>query len=119
MLLVVLLKLRKKYEEMGSLDKTDEYLREAKCVAENLNLDDVSTIVELLKEADKDLSKQVPPLVKLGEWYLDKAKTTNNANDFTKADARKEIVFGLGKRQKIQFFELSRLPQRVPNFSKL
>ena len=32
---------------------------------------------------------------------------------------RKEIVFGLGKRQKIQFFELSRLPQRVPNFSKL
>ena len=24
---------------------------------------------------------------------------------------RKEIVFGLGKRQKIQFFELSRLPQ--------
>ena len=35
--------------------------------------------------------------------------------------SRKEIVFGLGlgKRQKIQFFELSRLPQRVPNFSKL
>ena len=87
MLLVVLLKLRKKYEEMGSLDKSDEYLREAKCVAENLFLDDVSTIVESLKEADKDLSKQVVPLVKLGEWYLDKAKTTINANDFTKADA--------------------------------
>ena len=35
--------------------------------------------------------------------------------------SRKEIVFGLGlgKRQKNQFFELSRLPQRVPNFSKL
>ena len=87
MLLVVLLKLRRKYEEMGSLDKSDEYLREAKCVAENLFLDDVSTIVESLKEADKDLSKQVAPLVKLGEWYLDKAKTTTNANDFTKANA--------------------------------
>ena len=87
MLLVVLLKLRKKYEEMGSLNKSDEYLREAKCVAEELYLDDVSTIVEPLKEADKDLSKQVPPLVKLGEWYLDKGKTTINANDFTKANA--------------------------------
>ena len=87
MLLVVLLKLRKKYEEMGSLDKSDEYLREAKCVAENLYLDDVSPIIESLKEADKDLTKQVPPLVKLGEWYLDKAKTNINPNDFTKANA--------------------------------
>ena len=87
MLLVVLLKLRKKYEEMGSFDKSDEYLREAKWVAENLNQDDASTIVEPLKEAGKDLSKQVSPLVKLGEWYLDKAKTNINANDFTKADA--------------------------------
>ena len=33
--------------------------------------------------------------------------------------SRKEIVFELGKRQKIQFFELSRLPQREPNFSGL
>ena len=33
--------------------------------------------------------------------------------------SRKEIVFGLGKRQKIQFFKLWRSPQRVPNFSKL
>ena len=87
MLLVVLLKLRRKYEEMGSLDKSNEYLRAAKCVAEELYLDDVSSIVESLKEADKDLTKQVPPLVKLGEWYLDKAKTTINANDFTKANA--------------------------------
>ena len=86
-LLVVLLKLKKKYEEMGSFDKSDKYLREAECVAENIYLDDVSTIVETLKKADKDLSKQVPALVKLGEWYLDKAKTTVNANDFTKADA--------------------------------
>ena len=38
MLLVVLLKLRKKYEEMGSLDKSDEYLRKAKNVAEELYL---------------------------------------------------------------------------------
>ena len=72
---------------MGSLDKSDEYLREAKCVAQNLNQDDVSTIVKSLKEAGKDLSKQVAPLVKLGEWYLDKAKKNINANDFTKADA--------------------------------
>ena len=76
-----------KQEEMGSLDKFDEHLQEGKCVAENLNLDDVTTIVESLKEAGKDLSKQVPPLVKLGEWYLNKAKTTINANDFTKANA--------------------------------
>lgn len=65
MLLVVLLKLRKKYEEMGSLDRSDEYLREAKYVAKKLYLDDVSPIVQSLKEADKDPSKQVPPLVKL------------------------------------------------------
>ena len=82
MLLVVLLKLRKKYKEMGSFDKS-----EAKCVAENLDQYDVSTIVNSLKEAGKDLLKQVPPLVKLGEWYLSKAKTTINANDFTKANA--------------------------------
>ena len=31
----------------------------------------------------------------------------------------KEIGLGLGKRQKIQFFELSHLPQRAPNFLKL
>ena len=88
MLLVVLLKLKKKYEDLGSLDKSYQYFREAKCVVENIYLEDVSTIVETLKEADKDLSKQVPALVKLGEWYLNKAKTiTVNANDFTKADA--------------------------------
>ena len=85
MWLVVALKLRKKYEEMGWNSK--KYLREAEYIAENIYLDDVSTIVETLKEAGKDLSKQVPALVKLGEWYLDKAKITMNANDFTKADA--------------------------------
>ena len=87
MLLVVLLKLRKKYEEIGFLDRSDEYLREAKYVAKKLYLDDVSPIVESLMEADKDPSKQVPPLFKLSDWYLDKAKTTINANDFTKANA--------------------------------
>ena len=35
---------------MGSLDKSDECLREAKWVTENLNQDDASTIVEPLKE---------------------------------------------------------------------
>ena len=85
MWLVVALKLREKYEEMGW--NSNEYLREAQYIAENIHLDNVSTIVETLKEAGEDLSKQVPALVKLGEWYLDKAKTTTNANDFTKADA--------------------------------
>ena len=84
MWLVVALKLRKKYEEMGW--KTSEHLREAEYIAENIHPDDVSTIVATLKEAGKDLLKQVPALVKLGEWYLNKAKTTMNANDFTKAD---------------------------------
>ena len=42
---------------MGSLDKSDEYLREAKWVAEELYLDDVSTIIDTLKEADKDRTK--------------------------------------------------------------
>ena len=35
--------------------------------------DDASTVVKSLKEAEKDLTKQVPPLVKLGECYLDEA----------------------------------------------
>ena len=70
---------------MGSLNKSDEYLREAKWVIKNVFY--VSTIVKPLKEAGKDLSKQVSPLVKLGECYLDKAKTIINANDFTKPDA--------------------------------
>jgi hypothetical protein len=47
----------------------------------------VITTVEQLKAAGPDLSKQVPALVKLGEWYLKKAKTTSNAADFTKANA--------------------------------
>ena len=81
MWLVVALKLRKQYEEIGWNSK--KYLREAEYIAENIHLDDVSIIVETLK----DLSKQVPALVKLVEWYLDKAKKTMNANDFTKAEA--------------------------------
>ena len=48
---------------------------------------DVSVAVEQLKAAGTDLSKQVPALLKLGEWYLKKAKATLNAADFTKANA--------------------------------
>ena len=48
---------------------------------------DVSVAVEQLKAAGNDISKQVPALVELGEWYLKKAKTTSNAADFTKANA--------------------------------
>ena len=48
---------------------------------------EVVTTVKQLKAAGTDLSKQVPALVKLGECYLKKAKTTSNAADFTKANA--------------------------------
>ncbi|XP_028399863.1 uncharacterized protein LOC114523203 [Dendronephthya gigantea] len=46
-----------------------------------------SDFAEQLKVAGTDLSKQVPALLGLGEWYLKKAKTTANGADFTKADA--------------------------------
>ena len=48
---------------------------------------EVNVAVKQLRAAGNDLSKQVPALVKLGEWYLKTAKTTSNAADFTKADA--------------------------------
>ena len=51
---------------------------------------DVSVTVKQLRTAGTDLSKQVPALLKLGEWYLRKAKsakTTSNGADFTKANA--------------------------------
>jgi hypothetical protein len=48
---------------------------------------DVSVAVEQLRAAGTDLSKQVPALLKLGEWYLRKAKRTSNGADFTKANA--------------------------------
>lgn len=31
--------------------------------------------------------KQLPPLLKLGKWYLNRAKASSNCGDFTKADA--------------------------------
>ena len=48
---------------------------------------DVSVTVEQLRAAGTDISKQVPALFKLGEWYLRKAKRTSNGADFTKANA--------------------------------
>ena len=48
---------------------------------------DESVTVEQLRAAGNDLSKQVPALFKLGEWYLRKAKATSNSVDFTKANA--------------------------------
>ena len=48
---------------------------------------DVSLTVEQLKAAGSDVSKQVPPLLELGEWYLKQAKTSLNGSDFTKANA--------------------------------
>lgn len=49
---------------------------------------DVTATVEQLRAARIDPSKQVPPLVKLGEWYLNKAKAYGaDLSDFTKADA--------------------------------
>ena len=49
--------------------------------------EEINDTVEHLRAAGTDPSKQVPPLVKLGEWYLKKAKTTSNGADFTKANA--------------------------------
>ena len=40
-----------------------------------------------IDESGTDLSKQVPALFKLGEWYLRKAKANSNSVDFTKANA--------------------------------
>ena len=52
------------------------------------NMDaEVNVAVEQLRAAGNDLSKQVPALVELGEWYLKKAKATSNPADFTKANA--------------------------------
>ena len=48
---------------------------------------DQSFTVEQLRAAGTNLSKQVPALFKLGEWYLRKAKATSNTVDFTKANA--------------------------------
>ena len=48
---------------------------------------DESVTVEQLRAAGTNLSKQVPALFKLGEWYLRKAKATSNSVDFTKANA--------------------------------
>ena len=47
----------------------------------------LSITVNQLRAAGTDLSKQIPPLLELGEWYLKKAKTTQNYTDFTKASA--------------------------------
>ena len=48
---------------------------------------DVSAAVEQLRSAGPDASKQLPALMKLGDWYLNKAKTIANGADFTKANA--------------------------------
>ena len=54
---------------------------------EEVNGINASVMAEQLREAGTDVSKQVPALFKLGEWYLEKAKTNTNGADFTKADA--------------------------------
>ena len=48
---------------------------------------DVSATVEQLRAAGADASKQLPALMKLGDWYLKKAKRTANGAYFTKANA--------------------------------
>ena len=48
----------------------------------------VTATVEQLRAAGIDPSKQVPSLVKLGEWYLKKAKACGaDLSNFTKAEA--------------------------------
>lgn len=53
-------------------------------MAEEIN---VTVIVEQLKVAGDDSSKQLPALLKLGEWYLKKAKASADGANFTKASA--------------------------------
>ena len=54
---------------------------------------DVSVAVERLKSAGRDASKQLPALLKLGDWYLKSAKTTSLADSFTKANALYNAAF--------------------------
>ncbi|XP_028402859.1 uncharacterized protein LOC114525656 [Dendronephthya gigantea] len=53
-------------------------------MAEEIN---VSVIVDQLRAAGTDSLKQLPALLKLGEFYLKKAKASANGADFTKANA--------------------------------
>lgn len=46
-----------------------------------------SLYAEELKMAGNDVAKQVPALLKLGDWYVRTAKTTGHCADFTKANA--------------------------------
>ena len=48
---------------------------------------DRSATIEELRAAGNDLSKQLQAFLKLGNWYLKKAKTFASGTDFTKADA--------------------------------
>ena len=42
-------------------------------------------VAEQLRAAGGEVPKQIPPLLKLGKWYLKRAKTTADGGDFTKA----------------------------------
>ena len=48
---------------------------------------DAAIAAQELKSAGKDVSKQIPALLKLGDWYLNSAKKTSLGADFTKANA--------------------------------
>jgi hypothetical protein len=54
---------------------------------------DISVTVQQLRSAGTNSSKQVLALLKLGKWYLRKAKTTSNGADFTKANALYNAAF--------------------------
>lgn len=54
---------------------------------------DISTAAEELKSAGKDPSKQLPVLLKLGDLYIKKARTTSNGGDFTKGNALYNAAF--------------------------
>ena len=65
----------------------DKYYSQLRVDENSVYMDDdidESITVEQLRAAGTDLSKQVPALFKLGEWYLRKAKATSNSVDFTK-----------------------------------
>ena len=54
---------------------------------------DISIAAEQLKSAGRDISKQLPVLLKLGDLYFKKAKTTPNGGDFNKGNALYNAAF--------------------------
>ena len=80
---------------------------------------DISVTVKKLREAGQDSSKQVRPLVELGEWYLKKANKTSNGADFTKANALYNAALVRSKRVNHEISEDQILRRIVETYRQL